>query len=73
LRREEATSDFQIRQLTRVKSPSEFMELSTAHVRKQFEKYTEQTQRLTSLAQKVTTEAAHPFQAGVAKAFNKSA
>jgi phasin len=59
-------------QLTRVKSPSEFLELSTAHARKQLEKYTEQTQRLASLAQKVTTDAAHPFQAGFGKAFNKS-
>jgi phasin len=61
-----AAFDF-ARQLTRVKSPSEFLELSAAHARKQFETYTEQTQRLTSLAQKVTTDAAHPFQAGVAK------
>jgi phasin len=67
-----AAFDF-ARQLTRVKSPSEFLELSTAHARKQFEKYTEQTQRLTSLAQKVTTDAAHPLQAGFAKAFNKGA
>jgi phasin len=66
-----AAFDF-ARQLTRVKSPSEFLELSAAHARKQFEKYTEQTQRLTSLAQKVTTDAAHPLQAGVAKVFNKS-
>jgi phasin len=38
-----AAFDF-ARQLTRVKSPSEFLELSAAHARKQFEKYTEQTQ-----------------------------
>jgi len=66
-----AAFDF-ARQLTRVKSPSEFLELSTAHARKQFEKYTEQTQRLTSLAQKVTTDAVQPLQAGAAKVFNKS-
>jgi phasin family protein len=45
-----ATFDF-ARQLARVKSPSEFFELSTAHARKQFEMFTEQSQRLTSLAQ----------------------
>ena len=61
-----AAFDF-ARQLTSVKSPSEFIELSTAHVRKQFETFTEQTQRLTTLAQKVTTDAAQPLQAEVAK------
>jgi phasin len=60
------------RQLTRVKSPAEFFELSTAHARKQFETFTEQTKQLTTLAQKVTTDAAQPFQTGVAKVFNKN-
>jgi phasin len=61
------------RQLTHVKSPTEFIELSTAHARKQFETFTEQTKQLTTLAQKVTTDAAQPLQTGFAKAFNKSA
>jgi phasin len=39
-----------------VKSPLEFIELSTAHARKQFEAITAQTKELTELAQKVTTE-----------------
>ena len=60
------------RQLTRVKSPTEFLELSTAQVRKQFETFSGQTQQLTALAQKATTDAAQPFQAEVAKTFNKS-
>jgi phasin len=60
------------RQLTRVTSPSEFFELTTAHARKQFETLSEQTHDLTTLAQKVTTEAAQPFQAGVAQKFNKN-
>ena len=60
------------RQLTRVKSPAEYFELSTAHARKQFETFTEQTKQLTTLAQKVTTDAAQPFQSGVAKVFNKN-
>jgi hypothetical protein len=53
----------------------EFIEMSTAyakdtaHVRKQFETSAEQTQHLTTLAQKVTTEAAQAIQAGVTKAF----
>jgi hypothetical protein len=53
----------------------EFIEMSTAyakdtaHVRKQFETSAGQTQHLTTLAQKVTTETARPLQAGVTKAF----
>jgi hypothetical protein len=53
----------------------EFIEMSTAyakdtaHVRKQFETAAGQTQHLTTLAQKVTTEAAQAIQAGVTKAF----
>ena len=45
----------------------EFIEMSaayakdTAHVRKQFETPAEQTQHLTTLAQKLTTEAAQPL------------
>jgi len=45
-------------ELLGVKSPSEFMELSTAHARKQFEAMAAQTKELTELAQKVTTEIA---------------
>ena len=67
-----AAFDF-ARQLARVKSPSEFFELSSAHVRKQFEAFSGQTQQLTTLAQKVTTDAAQPLQAEVVKTFKKSA
>jgi hypothetical protein len=55
----------------------EFIEMSTAyakdtaHVHKQFETSAKQTQDLTTLAQKVTTEAAQPL-SGVVKTFNKS-
>ena len=65
-----AAFDF-ARQLTRVTSPSEFFELSTAQVRKQVETLTKQTRDLTQLAQKVTTQAAQPLQA-VARTFNQS-
>ena len=57
-------------ELMGVKSPSEFVELSTAHTSKQFEVMTAQTKELTELAQKVTTEIAEPLKAGVTKAFN---
>ena len=45
-------------ELLGVKSPSEFMELSTAHARKQFEAMAAQTKETTEPAQKVTTEIA---------------
>jgi len=43
-----------------VKSPSDFVELSTEHSRKQFETLTEQTKELAALAQKVTLATAEP-------------
>jgi phasin len=58
-------------QLLGVKSPTEFVELSTAHARKQFDTMVAQTRELTELAQKVTTKITEPLKAGVATAFNK--
>ena len=43
-------------ELLGAKSPSEFVELSTKHARKQFEAMAVQTKELTELAQKVATE-----------------
>jgi phasin len=61
-------------ELLGVKSLSEFVELSTAHARKQFEAMTAQTRELTEIAQKVTTEtAAIGWRQGDTKAFNKVA
>lgn len=56
-----------------VKSPAEFVELSTAHARKQCEAITAQTKELAALAQKVTTEIAEPLKTGATKAFNGKA
>ena len=61
------------RQLTRAKSPSELFELSAAHMRKQFETFTEQAKHLTTLAKTATNDAAHPLQSEVVKTFKKSA
>jgi phasin len=59
-------------ELLGVKSPSEFIELSTAHARKQFEAMTAQTKELTELARKVTTEiAAKDWRHGNSKKLNK--
>jgi phasin len=67
-----STLDF-AHQLIGVKSPSEFLELSAGHARKQFETFTEQTKHLTGLAQKVTTDAVEPLQASMKSAFTKAA
>jgi phasin len=47
----EAAFEF-ARELSNVKSPAEFLELSTSHSRKQFETLTEQARELATLAQK---------------------
>jgi phasin len=66
-----ATVDF-VQKLSGVKSPSEFIELSTDHSRTQFETLTEQTTELAALAQKVTLANVEPLKTGVAKAFGHS-
>ena len=53
-----------------VKSPSDFIELSTEHSRKQFETLTRQTSELAALAQKVTLAAVEPLKTGVTKTFS---
>jgi phasin len=57
-------------QIMSVKSPSEMMELSTAHARKQIETLTAQTKELTTLGQKVAATSGEPLTSGIAKAFN---
>ena len=59
--------------LSGVKSPSDFIELSTEHSRKQLEKLTEQTKELAALAQKVTLATVEPLKTGVTKAFSQAA
>ena len=56
-----------------VKSPTELVELTTAHSRAQFETLSAQGKELTALAQKVATETAEPIKSGVNKAFKKVA
>ena len=52
-----------------VKSPSEFIQVSTEQARKQFEVLSAQAKELTALSQKVLLETAEPLKAGAAKAF----
>jgi phasin len=67
-----AAFDF-AQKLSGVKSPSDFMELSTEHSREQFETLTEQTKELAALAQKVTLATAEPLKTGVSKVFSQLA
>jgi phasin len=60
-------------ELMSVKTFSDFVELSTAHTRKQFEALTAQSKELAALAQKVATETAEPVKESVTKAFKKAA
>jgi phasin len=60
-------------ELMGAKSFSDFVELSTAHARKQFETLTAQSKELASLAQKVATDTAEPVKESVSKAFKKVA
>ena len=58
-------------ELMTAKSPSELIELSSSHARKQFEAFTLQGKELTALAQKVASETAEPIKNGMNKAFSK--
>jgi phasin len=55
-----------------VKSPSEFIELSTERARQQFATLTEQTKELAALAQKGALASTEPLKAGVTKAFGQA-
>jgi phasin len=67
-----AAFDF-AQQLMSITSPSEFVELSTAHARKQFEMLNAQIKQLSALVQQSATDSAQPLQAGAMKAFDRVA
>jgi phasin len=56
-----------------VKSFSEAVELTSAHARKQFDAFIEQSKDLTAFAQKVAVETTEPLKSGVTKAFKTAA
>ena len=60
-------------ELMGVKSPSAFIELSTAQMREQFESASAQNKELRALAQQIATETAEPIKTGMSKAFKKAA
>ena len=62
-----------VRALLNVKSPTEFLKLSIAHVTQQFEAMAEQTKELAVLAQKVANATAEPIKTGVNSVVSKVA
>ena len=62
-----------LQSLAGVKSPSEFVQVSTEHAKHQLETMTEQAKELAALTQKVTQTTAEPIKTGLAKVFNRAA
>jgi phasin len=62
-----------VEKLFSVTSPSQLVELATAHSRTQFETLAAQSKELAGLAQKVATDTAEPIKSGVTKAMKKVA
>jgi phasin len=60
-------------ELLGIKSPSEAMELCTAHTRKQFETYAAQAKELAELSQKVASETVEPIKATASKYYKPAA
>jgi phasin len=57
-------------ELLDVKSPSEFIDLTTARMRKQLDMFSAQNKELCALAQEVATETAESIKSRVSKAFH---
>ena len=60
-----------VQQLSSVKSPTEFFELSTTHSRKQFETLTEQAKELTELARSAVLTTTERIQTDLNKAYSQ--
>jgi phasin len=67
-----ATFDF-AQELVGAKTPSQAMELWSAHTKKQVETLTAQAKELAELAQRIATETAEPIKAGASKLFKPAA
>jgi len=67
-----ATFDF-AQELVGAKTPSQAMELWSAHTKKQVETLTAQAKELAELAQKIATETAEPIKTGASKLFKPAA
>lgn len=62
-----------VQKLPGVKSPSEFIDLSTEFSRRRLEALTEQAKELAALAEYVTLTSTEPLKTGVTRAFNQAA
>jgi phasin len=72
--RENTTAAFDfVQKLYDIKSPSEFIELSTKHARAQTEVLAGQTEQLRALAQKIALASTEPLKSGAAKAAGHNA
>jgi phasin len=58
--------------IAQVRSPSEFVEVSSAHARKQFETLTQQTKELGELARKIGLETAGPLKSAMTRATDRT-
>jgi phasin len=67
-----ATLDF-AQHLIGVKSPSEAIELWTAHAKKQYETFTAYSKELAELSQRVVTETVEPIKTNASKLFKPAA
>jgi phasin len=67
-----AAFDF-AQELVGAKTPSQAMELWSAHAKKQVETLTAQAKELAELAQKIATETAEPIKSGASKLFKPAA
>jgi phasin len=67
-----ASFDF-TRSLLQVKTLSQAVELTSSHIRKQFEALIDQSRELTEAAQKIANETAEPIKAGVDKIIKPAA
>ena len=67
-----STLDF-AQELLGIKSPSDAIELWSAHARKQFETFTAQSKELAELSQKVAAETVEPIKANASKLFRPAA
>jgi phasin len=59
--------------LVAIKSPSEAIEISTAHARQQFDAVSTQSKEIWALAQKVATDMIEPIKTGMSKALQRNA
>ena len=62
-----------LQKLAGMKSPTEFLELSTSHNRSQLERLADQAKQLTELTKQVTLATAEPVKTGLAKVYDRAA